>query len=102
MSNTAYAVVADTATTIGATLASDGVTADLTSKTIACTLENTETDVVISVSGTIGGTGGAVSTVIAGADLVAGRWRIQWSVDGLTYPQDGNRRPVLVVRPEVN
>jgi hypothetical protein len=42
------------------------------------------------------------ATPITGADLVVGRWWMQWSADGLTYPQDGDRRPVLIVRPEVD
>jgi hypothetical protein len=87
---------------VAVTLRQDSVAVDLTGETIDCYLSNAA-GAIIEITGMSGTSGGVVSTPLSAANLVAGRWAMEWEVrNGATYPADKTQRPNLIVRPEVS
>lgn len=79
----------------------DGVARDLTTASaIECHMRNSDTGLVVTISGLSGSASGSVSTTFG--TLVAGVFTLEWEVtEGAavkTYPGAGGSRPVVDVR----
>lgn len=99
-------VEGDTNRVVGVVLSNDGVVVDLsTADAIECHQRNRSTGVTTTITGLTGNASGEVSTTFASA-LVEGVYTLEWEVTTgatiVTYPGDGNTRPLLIVRTEAD
>jgi len=93
-----YWTTIDTEHVIGAQLALDGVTADLSASTLVCRMVDLSDDSVVIIPGVAGGTDGMTSTEFTAAHMIAGRHTLEWFDGEKVYPGDANRRIQVNIR----
>lgn len=80
----------------------DGTHPNLEGETVTLRVQNVDTTAVNEVTGLIGDNEGNVSGVLDGELIIAGRWLVDWRIDGgRTYPSPGEERKTLLIRSEV-
>ena len=108
MAEKIYMASTDTERTVTFDLYLDGEAQDMGSATIECHMTNIRTNTVTTITDIVADADqvantGRVVTEFTAAQLVAGTYTLEWEAtigtSIVTYPGNGDERPVLVVRP---